>query len=125
MVQFIVYAISGFVVLRVMPAFVPTPGHANICEGVMDVIFDLSVETRSGSVLAGQRSTPCWPVIVHGDVSLTVCLVVALEAETTKSALSKTVASMSWGFMQERISRRGMDREAFFYYFADYSACVV
>src|SRR5207245_559232 len=86
----------------------PTPGQANTCEGVMDVIFDLSLGTLSASVLAGQRSTPCWPVTLHGDASLTVCLafaltaeclVFALTAETTRSALRKTMMIKTWGFM--------------------------
>src|SRR5260370_41207162 len=111
-------ALRGDFVVKCAPT--PTPGQANTCEGVMDVIFDLSLGTFWASVLAGQRSTPCSPVNLHGDASLTVCLafalclVFALTAETNKSALRKTTALKIWGFMSARISNSPPKRQRSF-----------
>jgi hypothetical protein len=59
---------------RVKCALAPTPGQPNICDGVIDRTFDLSVGGMSGSVFAGQRSLPCAPWETHGDEKATTCL---------------------------------------------------
>lgn len=58
---------------RVKCALTPTPGQPNICDGVIDRIFDLSVGGMPGSVFAGQRSLPCAPWETHGDEKVTTC----------------------------------------------------
>src|SRR6266852_476289 len=80
--------------LRVIPAFVPTPAQLNILEGVVGVIFDLSTGTRSESVLAGQRSTPCCPEILHGEANVTLAAGDFPKAEKTAKRLKTAVASM-------------------------------
>src|SRR6266568_3415726 len=88
--------------LRVIPALMPTPGQLNIREGVIGVIFDLSAGTRSESVLAGQRSTPCCPVILHGETNVTLAAVDFPKAEKTARRFKTTVASMIWEFIPQR-----------------------